>query len=33
MKMARAMADGAEVSFGQSEIRAEVSVEFEMSSH
>ena len=33
MKMARAMADGAEVSFGQTDIRAEVSVEFEMNSH
>ena len=33
MKMARAMADRAEVSFGQTDIRAEVSVEFEMSSH
>jgi hypothetical protein len=32
MKMARAMADGAEVSFGQTDIRAEVSVEFEMNS-
>jgi hypothetical protein len=33
MKLARAMADGAEVSFGQTDIRAEVSVEFEMNSH
>ncbi len=33
MKMARSMADGAEVSFGQTDIRAEVSVEFEMNSH
>ncbi|MDR7119984.1 SIMPL domain-containing protein [Rheinheimera soli] len=33
MKMARAMADSAEVSFGQTDIRAEVSVEFEMNSH
>ncbi|MDF3126616.1 SIMPL domain-containing protein [Rheinheimera sp. 1928-s] len=33
MKMARAMTDSAEVSFGQTDIRAEVSVEFEMNSH
>ncbi|RVT47354.1 DUF541 domain-containing protein [Rheinheimera sediminis] len=33
MKMARAMSESAEVSFGQTDIRAEVSVEFEMNSH
>jgi uncharacterized protein YggE len=30
MKLSRAMAEGADVSFGQTDIRAEVSVEFEM---
>ncbi|WP_419571619.1 SIMPL domain-containing protein [Rheinheimera sp.] len=31
MRMAKAMADGAEMAFGQTDIRAEVMVEFEMS--